>query len=160
MLSRSTFLTTVVFCVAGTIVGCGSPGDGYTGARGQVSGKVTLDGQPLQKGCQIIFMSATGGYTAAGVIEDAGAYKLIYSDSRGLPAVEYQVQFTAPISTPASSTPPDPTKMAETMKLGAKMKGADEGPFPTKYASVNTSKLFFVVKDGQNTADFALQKGE
>jgi hypothetical protein len=157
MSSRFTFLAAMSLCVVVTVAGCGSPGDGYTGARGQVTGKVTLDGQPLQKGCQIIFMSATGGYTAAGVIEDAGAYKLSYSDERGLPAVEYQIQFTAPISPPASA-PSDPTKMAETMKLGTKMKGTDEGPFPTKYASVNTSKLFFTVKEGQNTADFALAK--
>jgi len=145
-----------------TIAGCGGRGDGYSGSRGKVSGTATIDGQPLQKGCQIIFISATGGYTAAGVIGDAGAYTLEYPDGGGLPAVEYQVQFTAPVVAPGAATPAapvDPTKMASSMKVGAKMKTADEGPIPKKYQSTNSSTMSFVVKDGDNKADFDLKKG-
>lgn len=141
------------------IAGCGrNTGDGYSGDRGQVSGKVTVDGQPLANGCQIIFMSSTGGYTASGVITDGGSYKLVYPDAGGLPAVEYMVQFTAPV-TPDTAAPVDPSQMAAKMKLGPKAKAdADAtGPFPLKYASTHTSGLTYKVEAGENTKDFALE---
>jgi hypothetical protein len=53
----------------------------------------------------------------------------------------------------------DPSKMAASMKVGAKMKTADEGPIPKKYQSTNSSTMSFVVKDGENKADFDLKKG-
>lgn len=35
-------------------VGCGgTPIDGFKGERGQVSGKITLGGEPVQAGCQV-----------------------------------------------------------------------------------------------------------
>ncbi len=162
MFKKSCTLVALLAFVCVAIPGCGSRGDGYSGPRGKVSGTATIDGKPLQKGCQILFLSATGGYTAAGIIGDAGAYTLDYADPRGLPAVEYQIQFTAPISAPAATAPPapvDPTKMAESMKVGAKMKTADAGPIPTKYQSTTSSKMSFTVKDGDNKADFDLKTG-
>ena len=137
--------------------GCGgSSGDGFSGARGQVSGKMTLDDKPLESGCQVIFISTKEGYTASGVVDDAGAYKLIYNGGAGMPAVEYQVQLTAPINT----TPQDmnPSKMGANMTLGKKTKTEDAGPFPSKYGSTTTSKLSYTVKEGNNTADFPLSK--
>lgn len=149
-----------VACLA--VPGCGGRGDGYSGPRGKVSGTVTVDGKPLQKDCQIIFMSVTGGYTAAGVIGEAGAYTLSYADDGGIPAVEYQVQFTAPVGVPATTSAPapvDPAKMASSVKVGAKMKAVNEGPIPTKYQSINSSKMSFTVKDGENKADFDMKTG-
>ena len=161
MSNRLCTLLAVMFACF-TTAGCGGRGDGYSGARGTVGGTATIDGQPLQKGCQIIFISATGGYTAAGVIGDGGAYTLDYADGGGLPAVEYLIQFTAPIVAPGAVTPAapvDPTKMSASMKVGRKMKAADEGPIPTKYQSTNSSKMSFAVKDGDNKADFDLKTG-
>lgn len=154
--SSSLLLTVLLLACAS---GCGgASGDGFKGDRGQVKGRVTLDGKGIQSGCQVIFMSTTGGYTASGVITEDGAYTLSYSDKAGIPAVEYAVQLTAPIATAPTQTV-DPTKMAENMKLSRKGAGAkDEGPFPSKYASTTSSKLKFTVKAGENTADFVLDK--
>ena len=153
---KSLFLTVLLGAFA---LGCGGgTGDGYTGPRGQVSGKVTLDDQPLKSGCQVLFVSTKGGYTAGGVIKDGGVYTLAYKESAGMPIGEYQVQLTAPI-VPASTEVVDPSKMQEKLKLGADSKGGeDSGPFPSKYASTNTSLLSFPVKAGPNTADFKLEK--
>lgn len=135
------------------LVGCGGQGDGYSGPRGTVSGTITVDGKPLQKGCQVIFI-ASAGNTAAGVIDEAGKYTLVYSDG-DVPAVEYRVQLTAPISTTTQDA--DPSKMAQNMKLSAKAGGAaNEAPFPAKYGSTSSSTMSFTVKEGPNTADFSL----
>lgn len=97
---------------------------------------------------------STAGYTASGVIGDAGDYTLSYAHG-GIPAVEYLVQLTAPISTSAQEA--DPSKMAGSMKLTKKAKGeGSDGPFPSRYGSTSTSKMSFTVKDGENKADFAL----
>ena len=77
-------------------VGCGgTPIDGFKGERGQVSGKITLGGEPVQAGCQVIFMSTgKGGYVGTGVIAEGGIYTLTYKVGAGLPAVDYLVQLT------------------------------------------------------------------
>lgn len=153
----SRFLVVVALLAA---VGCSSgPSDGYTGERGQVSGTVTLDGAPLTKGCQVIFISKTGSYTASGVVGDDGKYSLVYNGGNKLPAVEYQVQLTAPVvneTTPAA--PVDPTKMAAQMNLSAGAPAAPAGPFPTKYASTNSSTLEFKVEPKDNVIDLKLTK--
>jgi hypothetical protein len=139
--------------------GCGANmGDGFSGERGQVSGKVTVNGEPLAPGCQIIFSSATGGYTASGVIKEDGVYSLNYSDSVGLPAVDYMIQFTEPVM-PDVPQSVDPSQMAAKMKLGPKAKTASDSTslVPLKYLSTNTSGLTYKVENGQNTKDFALE---
>lgn len=139
-----------------TCSGCGSSGDGYSGPRGTVSGTITLDGKPLQSGCQVLFMATQGGYTAAGVVGDGGKYTLSYQHGE-VPAVEYQVQLTAPIAT-AAPQQADPAQMGAQMKLTKKSKGdGADGPFPAHYGSIATSKMSFTVKAGDNTADFALK---
>ncbi len=160
MRHKSTFCPALIAFAFLFIPGCGSQGDGFSGPRGTVSGTVTIDGQPLTAGCRIGFISSTGGYTATGVIGENGTYTLDYVDGGGLPAGEYQIQFTAPIAVSTNAASVDPVKMASAMKLGAKMKAADAGPVPTKYQSTITSKMVFPVKDGQNTADFDLKKSE
>ncbi len=145
------------------VVGCGggSSGDGFKGARGQVSGKITLDGQPLQKGCQVLFMGDNGGYTATGVVGDDGRYTLVYGGGKGLPVGDYKVQVAPPVAVAASAanTAVDPMKMASQMKLkSGSQKPEDTGPFPSKYGSTGTSGLRFKVEANQNTADFNLEK--
>ena len=138
-------------------VGCGgTPIDGFKGERGQVSGKITLGGEPVQAGCQVMFMSTgKGGYVGTGVIAEGGTYTLTYKVGEGLPAVDYLVQ----LAPPAGSAPKaamDPMTMGASLKTD-KTKEVDEGkPFPLMYASTATSKLQFKVKAGKNTADFDL----
>ena len=143
-------------CVSG---GCSQApsGDGFKGERGQVSGTITLDGQALAKGCQVIFMNEQAGYTASGIIGENGQYRLIYSGGKGLPTGDYMAQLSAPLVA-ESNQASDPVAMAGKMKLGANTAAAETGPFPVKYASTSTSNLRFKVEPNQNTADFKLEK--
>ena len=151
------------YCRCPLAAGCGggASGDGFTGDRGQVSGTITLDGQPLTKGCQVLFMADKGGYTATGVVGDGGRYTLIYAGGDGLPVGDYKVQVACAGGrrVGAETAAVDPTKMASQMKLepGAQ-KADDTGPVPSKYQSTNSSGLRFKVEANQNTADFKLEK--
>ena len=154
------FLLAAILLTLSTGCGGGDTGDGYSGERGQVSGTITIDDKPLKEGCQVIFLSQKGGYTAAGVVQSDGTYTLVYSDDAGLPTGIYEVQLTAPIE-PDSTEVVDPAKMAANIKIGPKGKvsgAASNAPFPTKYGSAQTSMLKFDVKSGPNTADFKLDK--
>lgn len=159
-LSLRSIVTLMLIVLVTAVPGCcGNTGDGHSGERGQVSGNVTVDGQPLPAGCQIIFTSSTGGYTASGVVEGDGRYVLVYGDSGGLPAVDYMIQFTEPV-TPDVIQTVDPSQMAAKMKLGPKAKAASDavGLVPLKYLSTNTSGLTYAVQPGPNTKDFALDR--
>ncbi len=153
----------LIILVAQLVAGCGggSSSDGFTGDRGQVSGTITLDGQPLEKGCQVLFMAQSGGYTATGVVEDGGRYTLVYAGGEGLPVGDYKVQVAPPVAVDSSGANQtvDPAKMASQMRLqrGAQ-KAEDTGPVPSKYKSTDTSGLRFKVEANQNTADFKLEK--
>ncbi len=137
--------------------GGGEEGDGYTGDRGQVSGTVTVAGQPIKEGCQILFTSDKG-YTASAVIEADGKYTLKYDgDPNGLPVGEYLVQLSAPF-VPDSTELVDPTKMGQVSDKGIKKDGVMNSPFPVKYSSTGTSGLKFNVAKGENTADFDLDQ--
>lgn len=146
-----------------SIVGCGgNSGDGFTGERGSVSGTITLDGQPLVNGCQVLFIADAGGYTAGGVIQDGGKYTLVYGGGSGLPVGDYLVQIAPPIVNTENAEPVDPSQMAGQLKLNRKSgkEASESGPFPSRYGSTSTSGLKFKVAAGQNTADFALEKAE
>lgn len=138
-------------------VGCGgTPIDGFKGERGQVSGKITLGGEAVQPGCQVIFMSVgKGGYVGTGVIAEGGKYTLAYKVGAGLPVADYLVQLSPPSGSPSTAAM-DPMKMGASLKTD-RTKEVDEGkPFPLMYVSTATSKLQFKVKAGKNTADFDL----
>ena len=157
-MTRNHFSILIVLSAFAAGCGRGAGDDGFQGERGQVSGTITLDGQPLKSGCQIIFMSAKGGHTAGGVVKDGGAYALEYKVKAGIPVGDYLVQLSAPLAAPSTETV-DPSKMAEKMKLDANSSESDEGPFPSKYSSTASSGLKYTVKSGANTAaDFKLEK--
>lgn len=144
-----------------SLLGCGgSSGDGYTGERGNVSGTVTLDGQPLASGCQVLFIANKGGYTAGGVIGDGGKYTLVYGGGKGLPVGEYSVQLAPPLAAEGAAPAVDPTQMAGKLTRKSGKEAAETGPFPTRYSSTTSSGLKFTIAAGNNTADFQLEKAE
>ena len=151
-------LLTLVAIFAATGCGGGAAADGFKGERGQVSGTVTVDGQPLKKGCQVLFFSEKGGYSAGGAVDGGGKYTLNYSKGGGLPTGDYLVQLTAPVVL-GSKEVVDPSMMAAKMNVGKIQGGGitDSGPFPSKYSSTTTSTLQFKVGPKQNTADFKLE---
>ena len=142
--------------------GCGSKStDGFKGARGTVSGKMMIGGQPLKEGCQVMFQSVEGGHTATGTVKSEGKYTLTCNGSFDIPAVAYRVQLSPPTTVEPlkSSEPQDPTKMAAKVMGPAGTPGVKEEskpPFPAMYQSTLTSKLEYTVKAGANTADFDL----
>lgn len=144
-----------------SIVGCGgSSGDGYTGERGNVSGTVTLDDQPLPKGCQVLFIAEKGGYTAGGVIEDGGKYSLVYGGGKGLPVGDYAVQLSPPLVAEGAAPPVDPMQMAGKLSRKSGNEVEESGPFPTRYSSTSSSGLKFTIAAGDNTIDVKLVKSE
>lgn len=102
---------------------------------GQVSGKVTLDSQPI-KGLEVSFspQDAKLGTTAIGYTQTDGTYTLYYpGDEQGAPAGEYIVSITGGEG------------------------GEEAGPpiqIPAKYNSA--SELRRTVKPGANTINFEL----
>lgn len=139
-------------------IGCGGPADGYSGPRGTVAGRLTLDGAPLPAGCQVLFMAKRGGFLATGTVGEDGRYTLDYRVRQGLPVGDYLVQLARPeTQTPAASGTADiglpPPNIAELLKAWEASL-----PFPQRYQSTSTSGLEFAVKPGANAADFDLTK--
>ncbi|PQO44070.1 hypothetical protein [Blastopirellula marina] len=126
-------LSVLVFAgLLSATVGCG----GEKSDMGEVTGVITLDGQPAPD-LQVTF-SPQAGRPSTGVTDAAGKYELFYiRDERGaLPGAH-----TVSVTTVAQSSPdPGPAQFVEKI--------------PAKY-NVKT-KLTADVKQGANTIDFQL----
>ena len=134
------------------VAGCGGDGaERFKGPFGQVTGKVTFEGKPIPEGSQVLFQSTEkGGYLATGTVNANGEYTLQCNGSPDLPGLTYQVTFV-PASKATGGGAADPA-------LGAKVVvSTAPPPFPAKYASPAKDRVF-TVKEGKNTADFALTK--
>lgn len=123
-----------LFCI-----GCGSN-------LAQVSGRVTLDGEPLRGGdgvhATVFFQPASGkGATAVGVVDENGNYQLSTGSQSGIAPGEYLVSCSASqiISSPDGGTP-----------VGKRMTDS-------KYASAKTSGFRFAVQSGANQFDIPLE---
>jgi hypothetical protein len=112
--------------------GCGG-GASDTPELGQVSGTVTLDGQPLA-GANLEFVPQEGGRPSVGTTDEAGHYELRYSQDE--PGAKVGTH-TVSIRTFSYSAPDVPEKL------------------PAKYNAQTT--LTATVKPGENTTPFDLQ---
>jgi hypothetical protein len=128
-LAKFGFLLTLL-----TLVGCG-------GKPAKVSGVVTLDGKPLERG-MVGFAPIDGGMRAAGMIQSDGSYTLSTNRESGLDTGEY-------LTTVVSREPG-----VENPQGGPPM----PGPYitPRHYAIAKTSELRFQVEAGSNTIDIEL----
>ncbi len=142
------------------LLGCGgSGGDGFKGDRGVVSGRVTVNGQPVPEGCSVVFQSKSGpNYSAIGTVKADGQYSLIYNGNSTLPAVTYTATVLLPTDTAASGnmTTDQMTTGAADIGKAAKSKVKTKHPFSLAYTSALTSGLEFPVMKGSNKADFDL----
>ncbi|MCC6123336.1 MAG: hypothetical protein IT426_00065 [Pirellulales bacterium] len=102
-----------------------------------VTGKVTLDGIPLNSGTAV-FYPRKGGAAAYGSIQPDGSYKIETGASKGLAAGEYAVTVVA-------ATPPEP--------------GFEFGKLltPVRYGKVESSDLKFTIQPGSNIVDLPLK---
>ncbi len=119
--------------------GCGGSTD--TLARLPISGKVTLEGQPLDQG--IISFDPIGKGTSAGASISKGEYSI--PTASGLPAGNYIVRISSPIG--GAPTPEFP---------GASDQVAKER-IPEEFNAQSKNKVEVTAK-GKNTFDFAIPK--
>jgi hypothetical protein len=108
----------------------------------RVSGRVTLDGNPIGPG-SLVFVPE-GGETnpANGAIQPDGSYELKTANTEGLRAGKYKVSVTI-LDQP--DVPP-----GERSYIVAKSR------IPSKYNDITTSGLEFEVAPGSNTIDIPL----
>lgn len=134
-------LSRVFLCVATlAFVGCNS-------AESTVSGIVTLDGKPVERGDVTFYPAQTGkGQAASGEISSGGEYNLQTGQTGGLPAGEYQVRVVSrgeSIPHPQGG-PPTPGKFL----------------LPDRYSDANKSGLHFEVQPGSNEINLELKTTE
>ncbi len=103
---------------------------------GSVSGKITCNGAPLRAGI-VLFSSPETGVGASAELDASGGYQIA-----SIPTGEYQVAIQPP-------PPPAPHEMQPTSAIL-------RAGIPPKYQDPKTSGLAASVKEGANTADFAL----
>lgn len=120
--------------VALALAGCGGSGN-----LGRVSGKVTLDGQPVPE-ATLMFSPVAGGSPSAGRTDESGQYELVYSrESKGAEIGQHRVQIRTAQSGDEDADPPVPPKPEK---------------LPPKYLGGAT--IAVEVKAGKNELDFPL----
>jgi hypothetical protein len=128
------------------LVGCALFTSGCGGEpTGQVTGRVTLQGQPLH-GAAMVFVSTTNpDHVFTGASARDGTYQVSYRIGDGLPAGNYKVTIT--IYTLPSGLPFPPGERADVLK--------DEGKL------VEASYVFEKdIAAGANTIDFEVSQGQ
>lgn len=147
-------LTTFLFGFL--LVGCGEGPIGAEGINlGDVSGVVTLDGEPV-KFALVTFTPTEGGRSSSAETDADGKYTLFYSNSLdgaevGEHAVSIMPQEGGEPDFP-DDFDPDTASQAEIDKFYAESAGT---PIPDKYSG-NPPLLTATVEGGANTFDFAL----
>ena len=132
------FLTPLISLavLGGCVAGCGP-----SGAR--VSGRVTLDGQPLETGA-VQFIAEGGGQAAHGSIGADGRFSLrLGKSSAAIPPGRYKATVVAVSS-------PEP---------GADDARGEALPVPitpARYGDASTSGLVYELQDGANTIEIPL----
>ena len=132
------------------LVGCG-------GATGSLSGKVTLDGQPVTTG-SVIFTNGNSAQNQLASIQSDGSYK-----ADGVPVGDVKVAVSVPPS--GGSMPADAAKSAKLPPgipadhPAAKAYAASSGGanVPKEYTDPTTSNLTVKVAGGSQTYDIPLK---
>jgi hypothetical protein len=126
-------LTGLFTLIVGCTLGCGT--------ANTVSGKVTVDGQPLKTGT-ITFSPKMDAPAAIGQIDFAGSYRLSVGTSQSISPGTYQVTIDAVELVPPTPTDPSP--------LPKKL-------LPAKFYDGQNPEMVREVKTGKNTFDFDLK---
>lgn len=164
---RSCHLGLVVL-LAATTSGCFSDSSRKV-ILGKISGKVTLEGEPLKPGCVLTFLpSSAGAEIGSALIRDDGTYVAISGDHPGVPIGDYRVLVSPPKMDPKEEE--ELTKKNSQAVMTAlikkdrreleKVEYPQDAIVPRKYWAETTSGLTCSVKEGENTADFELTRPE
>ena len=128
----TSFYWFLILILAST-VGCG-------GRPARVSGVVSVDGKPLDRG-KVSFSPTSSGQMAVSIIQDDGSYELMTNRERGLEIGDYRVSIVS-------------REMDQTDDGGPPMQGKYLAP--KRYSTPSTSGLQFSVEAGSNTIDIDL----
>lgn len=143
--------------------GCGSEAEtpDFVSQMVPATGKVTLDGQPLE-GVVVMFLlpeRATAGELATGVTDADGNYALStmvpgrsVENSQGAVPGQYRVILTKLVMPDGSPVPPE-TSDAEAEALGARQL------LPPQYSDPTRTTLTATVQRGPSVNDFDLTSG-
>ena len=134
-----------VCCLAmGLVAGCGGE-DGPTYAT--VTGKVTMDGEPIKVGSVIFIPSGeTKGPASSGAIKEDGTYEILGPSGKGVVTGTHKVMLVCPEEGSGPGTGENPM--------------ADVGPcvIPLKYTQESSTDITKTVEEGENTIDLVLTK--
>jgi hypothetical protein len=139
-----------LFAAFSLLPGCG-------GATGTLSGKVTLDGQPVTTGT-VLFTNGNSAQNAMVSIQSDGTYK-----AEGVAVGDMKVGVTAPppnaSSMPKGAKGPPPGIPADHPQAKLYSQGSTTPGFdiPKEYSNPETSNLTVKVEGGQQTYDIALK---
>ena len=115
-------LGSILLMAAICVVGCGSPeGSADQLPTYNVTGKVTVDGQPLTSGSLVMKPVTSGAPTSGGEIQEDGTVKFsTYSPEGGIPAGQYEatVRMSADKMQPVPSVVPLNVTVSEDMDGG------------------------------------------
>lgn len=132
---------------------------------GKVSGKVTLDGEPVKAGSVLTFIpKSAGAEIGSALIRDGGIYVATSGEFPGIPVGEYRVVVLPPRMDPKEEEELAKKNFQITMnalvtankKELAKVEYPQDAIVPKKYWTESTSELTCTVAEGENTADFEL----
>jgi hypothetical protein len=168
MIRKHVSLSSIAISILALVAGCSD--DSGLASRYRVTGTVTYNGKPLERGNISFVPDAPGGRAAGGTIAD-GQYSLTTQtpDDGALPG-KYKVSVVATEADP-SKVNLNPGKRggaplteeqkqtiaaAYPQKVAAKAAAAAKRLIPAKYSSSETSGLSFEVKEQSNTANFEL----
>lgn len=162
------WLRGVLGAVALVLAGCGSADEKQV-VTGKVSGRVTLDGKPVQPGCVLTFLPVSAGAEiSSGLVLDDGTFVATSGDISGIPIGEYRVIVSPPPLSPEDEE--ELTKKNSQAVMSAlinkspkeleKVEYPQDAVVPRKYWRDTTSGLTFTVKEGDNKAAFDLSSGE
>ncbi|MCA9083103.1 MAG: carboxypeptidase regulatory-like domain-containing protein [Planctomycetaceae bacterium] len=152
------YITAVALMAA---LGCGNSADAPPEPVFPVSGKVTLNGEPVV-GADVVFINTEKKRSAFGRTDNAGEYRLTtFSSNDG--AVEGKAVVTVTKYVAAAPEAPQPDIESEDYEppgFGGAEEEVVEAPkseVPEKYSSDQTSGLVAVVSaNGENRVDFDL----
>ena len=128
-------LLTAASALLAVTLGCGR-----REVLGKVTGRVTLEGEPVKQG-YVIFRNDTKGVHMMAEMDASGNYEVSMAGGYGLPLGEYRVYLSPPVAEipfgPAQA-PPQPSEVAK---------------FPEKFLQPETSGLKLIVAKGDNRFD-------
>ena len=135
-----------------SLTGCG--GTDF-GPLGSISGNITLNGDAVAEGTQIVFMQAEKGYAGFGKTDADGKYTIEWRREGnyfdGLPVGVYGVMIQPPVIVDVEDLD------ADQMLDGGGDIPVAEPEFDKKYRQTATSGLTFTIAEGPNTCDINLE---